>query len=296
MSRARSGQGNQDRRACRCRPLQPPCVALCPFRAATAGGSLRHGAVPPGFRRPEVHALNSRVADFVPSSAPPTVYNQLPRRSRPWRHRRCHGDTAPIRCRARPALHPRECTRAWSASRMPDTALPNTSQDLSTLLTTAVSTTSPTRRQDHAPPRAAQNRVARRPAHVGRDQDRNPAAHILRESQTALKDSQLSPSSSSFDIIAKVPWLQKVTPSSLRRSARIQAQRRLLHLRQRSLQRLRCCVTACGDPTPPQVAETEEVNAEHETAPASLTAPRHFAKVLGLFNSATRRLKDRDTS
>ena len=178
----------------------------------------------------------------------------------------------------------------------PDTALPNTSQDLSTLLTTAVS-------YYIADPEDRTRLMRALPEIEKRTRERmlaeiktgTPLPQILREVTETLQDSisrllGRSRSTQFFDIIAKVPMAyQKVNAIFTSPERKIPGSGGVFSIFVSDLCKgCAACVTACGDHDALRmVAETEEVNAEHETGTGFLDLlPDTSQKYLGLFNSA----------
>ncbi len=142
----RPGEGDQDRRARRGRPLQPARPgAAAHSRTRHRRRFLRH-RLPFHTRCPPARPRARRwpaSPTSTPSSAPPSATTSPPRRSSAMGMiAAATGDTASkyVARRETPLYIPENCTQCMECiSVCPDTALPNTSQDLSTLLTTAVS-------------------------------------------------------------------------------------------------------------------------------------------------------------
>jgi pyruvate-ferredoxin/flavodoxin oxidoreductase len=178
----------------------------------------------------------------------------------------------------------------------PDTALPNTSQDLSTLLTTAVSyyiadpedRTKLMRALPHIE-KAARTRM------VAEFKTGTPLPTILRDVTDQLASTDPASFSQQskqqfFDIIAKVPMAyQKVNAIFSSPERKSPGSGGVFSIFVSDLCKgCAACVTACGDHNALRmVQETEEVNAEHETGTAFLDLlPDTSQKYLGLFNAA----------
>jgi len=209
------------------------------------------------------------------------------------------GDTASkyVARRETPLYIPENCTQCMECiSVCPDTALPNTSQDLSTLLTTAVSyyIADPADRSSllRALP---QIEKAARARMVLEFKTGTPLPTILRDVTDQLAESDPASFSQQskqqfFDIIAKVPMAyQKVNAIFSSPERKTPGAGGVFSIFVSDLCKgCAACVTACGDHEAlKMVAETEEVNAEHETGTAFLDLlPDTSQKYLGLFNAA----------
>jgi pyruvate-ferredoxin/flavodoxin oxidoreductase len=204
------------------------------------------------------------------------------------------GDTASkyVARRETPLYIPENCTQCMECiSVCPDTALPNTSQDLGTLLTTAVSyyIADPEDRTKllRALPeieKAARTRM------VAEMKTGTPLPTILREVTDGIDGFSAESKQQFFDIIAKVPMAyQKVNAIFSSPERKSPGSGGVFSIFVSDLCKgCAACVTACGDHDALRmVAETEEVNAEHETGTAFLDLlPDTSQKYLGLFNSA----------
>jgi pyruvate-ferredoxin/flavodoxin oxidoreductase len=210
------------------------------------------------------------------------------------------GDTASkyVARRETPLYIPENCTQCMECiSVCPDTALPNTSQDLSTLLTTAVNyyVANPADRSKllgALPEIEKQTRLRM----VAEMKAGTPIQTILRE----VTDSYAASANGSgfsaaakqqfFDIIAKVPMAyQKVNAIFSSPERKAPGSGGVFSIFVSDLCKgCAACVTACGDHDALRmVAETEEVNAEHETGTAFLDLlPDTAQKYLGLYNAA----------
>jgi pyruvate-ferredoxin/flavodoxin oxidoreductase len=209
------------------------------------------------------------------------------------------GDTASkyVARRETPLYIPENCTQCMECiSVCPDTALPNTSQDLSTLLTTAVSYYV-ANAEDRAKLMRALPAIekAARARMVAEFKTGTPAQTILREVTDELAATESAGFSQQskqqfFDIIAKVPMAyQKVNAIFSSPERKTPGSGGIFSIFVSDLCKgCAACVTACGDHEAlKMVQETEEVNAEHETGTGFLDLlPDTSQKYLGLFNAA----------
>jgi pyruvate-ferredoxin/flavodoxin oxidoreductase len=204
------------------------------------------------------------------------------------------GDTASkyVARRETPLYIPENCTQCMECiSVCPDTALPNTSQDLSTMLTTAVryyvSDSDDRVKLLGAIPTidklARQRMVA--DLKVG-----TPMPTILREVTEQVEGISPAAKKQFFDIIEKVPMAyQKVNAIFSSPERKSPGSGGVFSIFVSDLCKgCAACVTACGDHEALRmVAETEEVNTEHETGSGFLDLlPDTSQKYLGLFNAA----------
>ena len=204
------------------------------------------------------------------------------------------GDSASkyVARRETPLYIPENCTQCMECiSVCPDTALPNTSQDLSTLLTTAVSyyIADPEDRTKlfRALPeieKAARQRM------MAEMKTGTPLPTILRDVTDGIEGFSAESKQQFFDIIAKVPMAyQKVNAIFSSPERKTPGSGGVFSIFVSDLCKgCAACVTACGDHNALRmVQETEEVNAEHETGTAFLNLlPDTSQKYLGLFNAA----------
>jgi pyruvate-ferredoxin/flavodoxin oxidoreductase len=204
------------------------------------------------------------------------------------------GDTASkyVARRETPLYIPENCTQCMECiSVCPDTALPNTSQDLSTLLTTAV-TYYVTDQTDRRALLGALPTIekAARTRMVAEFKTGTPLPAILRDVVGGVEGLSQSAQTQFFDIIAKVPMAyQKVNAIFSSPERKAAGSGGVFSIFVSDLCKgCAACVTACGDHQALRmVAETEEVNAEHETGTAFLDLlPDTSQKYLGLFNAA----------
>jgi pyruvate-ferredoxin/flavodoxin oxidoreductase len=209
------------------------------------------------------------------------------------------GDTASkyVARRETPLYIPENCTQCMECiSVCPDTALPNTSQDLSTLLTTAVSyyIADPEDRSKLMRALPTIEKAARQRM-VAEFKTGTPMQTILREVTDSIASTESAGFSQQskqqfFDIIAKVPMAyQKVNAIFSSPERKSPGSGGVFSIFVSDLCKgCAACVTACGDHNALRmVAETEDVNAEHETGTAFLNLlPDTSQKYLGLFNAA----------
>jgi pyruvate-ferredoxin/flavodoxin oxidoreductase len=209
------------------------------------------------------------------------------------------GDTASkyVARRETPLFMPENCTQCMECiSVCPDTALPNTSQDLTTLLSTAikyyVADAGDRVKLLGALPEIEKQTRARMLAEI---KTGTPLPTILREVTDTLASTNGAGFSAKakqqfFDIIAKVPMAyQKVNAIFSSPERKAPGSGGIFSIFVSDLCKgCAACVTACGDHNALRmVAETEEVNAEHESGTAFLNLlPDTTQKFLGLYNAA----------
>jgi pyruvate-ferredoxin/flavodoxin oxidoreductase len=204
------------------------------------------------------------------------------------------GDTASkyVARRETPLYIPENCTQCMECiSVCPDTALPNTSQDLSTLLTTAVSYYIADAQDRTNLLRALpQIEKAARARMVAEAKTGTPLPTILREVTEGIDGFSAQSKQQFFDIVAKVPMAyQKVNAIFSSPERKSPGSGGVFSIFVSDLCKgCAACVTACGDHNALRmVAETEDVNAEHETGTGFLNLlPDTSQKYLGLFNAA----------
>ncbi len=204
------------------------------------------------------------------------------------------GDTASkyVARRETPLYIPENCTQCMECiSVCPDTALPNTSQDLSTMLSTAITryVSDPGERRkmiDKLPEIEKQTRQRM----VAEMKTGTPIQKILREVTESVDGFSAEAKQQFFDIVAKVPMAyQKVNAIFSSPERKAPGSGGVFSIFVSDLCKgCAACVTACGDHNAlKMVQETEEVNAEHETGTAFLNLlPDTSQKYLGLFNAA----------
>jgi pyruvate-ferredoxin/flavodoxin oxidoreductase len=204
------------------------------------------------------------------------------------------GDTASkyVARRETPLYIPENCTQCMECiSVCPDTALPNTSQDLNTLLSTAVTryiTDDGERRKFIAAlPEIEKQTRARMLADI---KTGTPLPTILKEVTEGVNGFSAESKAQFYTIIDKVPMAyQKVNAIFSSPERKSPGSGGIFSIFVSDLCKgCAACVTACGDHMAlKMVAETEEVNAEHETGTAFLNLlPDTSQKYLGLFNAA----------
>src|ERR1035437_4623465 len=204
------------------------------------------------------------------------------------------GDTASkyVARRETPLYIPENCTQCMECiSVCPDTALPNTSQDLTTLLSTAikyyVADADDRVKLLGALPEIEKQARTRMLAEI---KSGTPLPTILREVTDTVDGFSAKAKQQFFDIIAKVPMAyQKVNAIFSSPERKSPGSGGIFSIFVSDLCKgCAACVTACGDHNALRmVAETETVNAEHETGTAFLDLlPDTSQKYLGLYNAA----------
>ena len=209
------------------------------------------------------------------------------------------GDTASkyVARRETPLYIPENCTQCMDCiSVCPDTALPNTSQDLSTLLTTAVSYYV-ANGEDRAKLLRALPEIEKlaRQRMVAEVKIGTPLPTILREVTESLVSTQQAGFSTAakeqfFAVLSKVPMAyQKVNAIFSSPERKSPGSGGIFSIFVSDLCKgCAACVTACGDHDALRmVAETELVNAEHTSGTGFLDLlPDTAQKYLGLFNAS----------
>jgi pyruvate-ferredoxin/flavodoxin oxidoreductase len=204
------------------------------------------------------------------------------------------GDTASkyVARRETPLFIPENCTQCMECiSVCPDTALPNTSQDLSKLLTTAISyyVADPAERTSmlHALPEIEKQARQRMLAEI---KTGTPMQTILREVTNTVDGFSDASKQQFFSILDKVPMAyQKVNAIFSSPERKSPGSGGIFSIFVSDLCKgCAACVTACGDHNALRmVPETLEVNAEHTTGTQFLDLlPDTSQKYLGLFNAA----------
>jgi pyruvate-ferredoxin/flavodoxin oxidoreductase len=204
------------------------------------------------------------------------------------------GDTASkyVARRETPLYIPENCTQCMECiSVCPDTALPNTSQDLRTLLSTAVTryigNADDRRKMLDALPEIEKQTRARMLAEIKQG---TPLPTIIKEVTESLDGFSAESKTQFFNIIAKVPMAyQKVNAIFSSPERKTPGSGGIFSIFVSDLCKgCAACVTACGDHQALRmVQETEEVNAEHETGTAFLNLLSDTSqKYLGLYNNA----------
>jgi pyruvate-ferredoxin/flavodoxin oxidoreductase len=204
------------------------------------------------------------------------------------------GDTASkyVARRETPLYIPENCTQCMECiSVCPDTALPNCSQDLSTLLTTAISY--------YVADGAERTKMLRalpeiekkaRERMLSEIKTGTALPKILREVTEQVDGFSAASKEQFFAILEKVPMAyQKVNAIFSSPERKAPGTGGIFSIFVSDLCKgCAACVTACGDHNAlKMVAETEEVNAEHETGTQFLDLlPDTSQKFLGLYNGA----------
>jgi pyruvate-ferredoxin/flavodoxin oxidoreductase len=204
------------------------------------------------------------------------------------------GDTASkyVARRETPLFIPENCTQCMECiSVCPDTALPNCSQDLETVLRTAIANyvTDPNERVKmfrSVPEIDKRTRALMRDAVTGKTA--SPLPEILRKITNEVDGFSDEAKRQFFAVIEKVPMaFQKVNAIFSTPERKTPGSGGIFSIFVSDLCKgCAACVTACGDHQALRmVQETEDVNAEHETGTAFLNLlPDTSQKYLGLYN------------
>jgi len=204
------------------------------------------------------------------------------------------GDTASkyVARRETPLYIPENCTQCMECiSVCPDTALPNCSQDLGTILGTAVSryVADPVERRKMIEKLPEIEKLARQRMNAEIKQG-TPLPVIIREVTESVDGFSAEAKKQFFSIIEKVPMAYQKVNAIFSSPERKQAgSGGIFSIFVSDLCKgCAACVTACGDHQAlKMVQETEVVNAEHETGTAFLNLlPDTSQKYLGLYNGA----------
>jgi pyruvate-ferredoxin/flavodoxin oxidoreductase len=204
------------------------------------------------------------------------------------------GDTASkyVARRETPLYIPENCTQCMECiSVCPDTALPNCSQDLSTLLGTAVTryVADPVERRKMLDKLPEIDKLTRQRM-VAEIKTGTPLPTIIREVTESVDGFSAEAKAQFFSIVDKVPMAyQKVNAIFSSPERKTPGSGGIFSIFVSDLCKgCAACVTACGDHMAlKMVQETEEVNAEHETGTAFLNLlPDTAQKYLGLYNGA----------
>jgi pyruvate-ferredoxin/flavodoxin oxidoreductase len=204
------------------------------------------------------------------------------------------GDTASkyVARRETPLFIPENCTQCMECiSVCPDTALPNTAQDLATLLRTAIShyvaDTNDRVRLLTALPEIERQTRQRMVAEI---KTGAPLPTILREVTDGIDGLSFLAKEQFYSIIEKVPMAyQKVTAIFSSPERKSPGSGGIFSIFVSDLCKgCAACVTACGDHNAlKMVAETEGMNAEHTSGTHFLDLlPDTTQKFLGLYNAA----------
>ena len=204
------------------------------------------------------------------------------------------GDTASkyVARRETPLYIPENCTQCMECiSVCPDTALPNTSQDLSTLLSTAISYYVADA-GDRVKLLSALPEIEKlaRQRMLAEIKTGTPLPTILREVTEQVDGFSAQAKAQFFAILSKVPMAyQKVNAIFSSPERKSSGSGGIFSIFVSDLCKgCAACVTACGDHNALRmVPETEEMNAEHETGTGFLDLlPDTSQKYLGLYNGA----------
>ncbi|MFZ0338443.1 MAG: 2-oxoacid:acceptor oxidoreductase family protein [Terracidiphilus sp.] len=204
------------------------------------------------------------------------------------------GDTASkyVARRETPLYIPENCTQCMECiSVCPDTALPNCSQDLGTLLGTAVTryVADPTERRKMLDKLPEIEKLTRQRM-VAEIKTGTPLPQIVREVTESVNGFSAQAKAQFFSIIDKVPMAyQKVNAIFSSPERKAPGSGGIFSIFVSDLCKgCAACVTACGDHQAlKMVQETTDVNAEHETGTAFLDLlPDTSQKYLGLYNGA----------
>ncbi len=204
------------------------------------------------------------------------------------------GDTASkyVARRETPLYIPENCTQCMECiSVCPDTALPNCSQDLGTLLRTAVTryVADPAERAKMLDKLPEIDRLTRQRM-LAEIKTGTPLPSIIREVTESVDGFSAEAKAQFFSIVDKVPMAyQKVNAIFSSPERKTPGSGGIFSIFVSDLCKgCAACVTACGDHMAlKMVQETEEVNAEHETGTAFLNLlPDTAQKYLGLYNGA----------
>ncbi len=204
------------------------------------------------------------------------------------------GDTASkyVARRETPLYIPENCTQCMECiSVCPDTALPNCSQDLSTVLGTAVSRyiSDPAERRKMLEKLPEIEKLTRQRMNAEIKQG-TPLPTIIREVTESVNGFSAEAKNQFFSIVDKVPMAyQKVNAIFSSPERKTPGSGGIFSIFVSDLCKgCAACVTACGDHQAlKMVQETEMVNAEHETGTAFLNLlPDTSQKYLGLYNGA----------
>ncbi len=205
------------------------------------------------------------------------------------------GDTASkyVARRETPLFIAENCTQCMECiSVCPDTALPNCSQDIETVLTAAISNyvtdESERGRMLAAVPEIEQRtRAAMRESVAAKDKTPLPA--IIRDVTSQVNGFSETAKAELFDVVEKLPLAYSMTNAIFKSAERKNpGSGGIFSIFVSDLCKgCAACVTACGDHEAlKMVPETERVNADHETGTAFLDLlPDTSQKFLGLYNT-----------
>jgi pyruvate-ferredoxin/flavodoxin oxidoreductase len=204
------------------------------------------------------------------------------------------GDTASkyVARRETPLYIAENCTQCMECiSVCPDTALPNCSQDLGTILGTAVTryVADPAERKKMLDKLPEIEKLARQRM-LAEMKTGTPLPTIIREVTESVDGFSPAAKTQFYSIIEKVPMAYQKTNAIFSSPERkVPGSGGIFSIFVSDLCKgCAACVTACGDHMAlKMVQETEDVNAEHETGTAFLDLlPDTAQKYLGLYNGA----------
>src|SRR5206468_6807601 len=206
------------------------------------------------------------------------------------------GDTASkyVARRETPLYIPENCTQCMECIAVcPDTALPNCSQDLETVLRTAV-TNYVTDAGERQKMFRSLPEIEKRTRELMRDaiakNAKTPFQDLIREVTNLVDGFSAEAKSQFFDVLDRVPLAyQKTNAIFGTPEKKTPGAGGVFSIFVSDLCKgCAACVTACGDHQAlKMVQETEQVNAEHETGTAFLNLlPDTSQKYLGLYNNA----------
>jgi pyruvate-ferredoxin/flavodoxin oxidoreductase len=206
------------------------------------------------------------------------------------------GDTASkyVARRETPLYIAENCTQCMECIAVcPDTALPNCSQDLETILSTVIShyVTEPDERQKM---RLSLPEIEKRTRELMREtvarSEKTPLPEILRKVTTEVNGFSDKAKREFFEIIEKIPMAyQKANAIFATPEKKTPGGGGIFSIFVSDLCKgCAACVTACGEHQALRmVQETEDVNAEHETGTAFLNLlPDTSQKYLGLYSDS----------
>jgi pyruvate-ferredoxin/flavodoxin oxidoreductase len=205
------------------------------------------------------------------------------------------GDTASkyVARRETPLYIPENCTQCMECIAVcPDTALPNCSQDLGTILRTAVThyVTDSTERQKMLRLMPEIEQRTREMMRAGLAKDPLPLPQIIQKVTNEVNGFSAEAKRQFFDVIEKVPMAyEKANAIFATPEKRKAGEGGVFSIFVSDLCKgCAACVTACGEHRALRmVQETEDVNADHETGTAFLNLlPDTPQKYLGLYSDA----------
>ncbi len=205
------------------------------------------------------------------------------------------GDTASkyVARRETPLFIAENCTQCMECiSVCPDTALPNCSQDIDTVLSTAI-TNYVSDESERGRMLAAVPEIERRTREAMREavaaKAKTPLSAIIRDVANTVDGFSESAKAELFDVVGKLPLAYSMTNAIFKSAERKNpGSGGIFSIFVSDLCKgCAACVTACGDHDALRmVPETEQVNADHETGTGFLDLlPDTSQKFLGLYNN-----------